>query len=361
MCFMSAFSQYKYTLNFNAYNLSNTKVYLNIFNNQNFLPMKIDSFAVVNGRCIIEGQLKQPSNFAALIVSYKGANIVTNFVLDSGKNMVTIDTPLTKSKSLTLHSSAKGNLIYNELSDLFLEIASNYKEPTRINGYLKIPEELKMQIKQAQLKKIESYPHDFGSLLYLYRLTRMDALPASAAENLATFSTLDEHLQNSLLGKQLYNEQKNLIRNKIAASAGKAVPIFNVTDIRNNIFCNSSLKGKPYMIVFSATWCGPCQKQLPKLKKLYQSYNQQGLEVIYFNDDENVIRWKAHVAKNKLTWINVSEKLKPNVSKIPKSFGVYSIPTCLVVNKNGIIIYNSDESDPYIENLESFIKKAVDN
>jgi thiol-disulfide isomerase/thioredoxin len=239
-------------------------------------------------------------------------------------------------------------------------MVSSSKQSARVNGYLKIPEDLMYKIKQVQLKRLQDFPDDFGSLLYLYRLARLDALPESAKNNLNTFATFSENLRNSTLGKQLYVEQTNLINNKIATGAGKEVPLFKVNDINNSLFTNSSLKGQPYMIVFSATWCGPCQKQLPKLKKLYQSYSKNGLKVIYFNDDNNVVRWKEHVLKNNLTWINVSERLKPSVSKIPKSFGVYSIPTCLVVNKNGIIIYNSDETDPSIEKLESFIILAVD-
>ncbi|MBB5441214.1 hypothetical protein HDC92_004921 [Pedobacter sp. AK017] len=97
------------------------------------------------------------------------------------------------------------------------------------------------------------------------------------------------------------------------------------------------------------------------LKQLYETYKQKGLKVIYFNDDDNVIRWKEHVSKNKLTWINVSERLKPAKSKIPRSFGVYSIPTCLVVNKKGTIIYNSDQSDPGLNHIENFIRKAINN
>lgn len=359
LCFISAYGQYKYTLNFSANNLSGKKVYLNIFNNESFTPVKIDSFIIKKGQNIINGPIKQPSNFAAFVVSYKGQNVVTNFVLDSGKNEVTLDTPLTKFKSLTLQSNAKGHVIYNDLNNLFEEMVSSSKQPARVNGYLKIPEDLTHKIKQAQLKRLQDYPDDFGSLLYLYRLTRMDALPESAVNNLNALAAFSENLKGSPLGKQLYVEQTSLINNKIAAGAGKEVPLFKVNDINNSLFANSSLKGQPYMIVFSATWCGPCQKQLPKLKKLYQTYYKDGLKVIYFNDDNDVVRWKEHVSKNNLTWINVSERLKPSVSKIPKSFGVYSIPTCLVVNKKGVIIYNSDETDPSIEKLEKFIKLAV--
>lgn len=361
MCYWPAFCQYRFTLNLKTKTLSDTIIYLEIYNNRNYLPLKIDSFRLVKGQHTINGEVKQPSNFAALAVKDDNKGITTKFVLDSGENNVSLDTPITRSMSLTLHSDARGDLVFKDLNNLFLEMAAHYKEPTRVNGYLRISQELSDQIKQAQLKRLRSYPNDFGSLIYLYRLSRIDALPGSAKDNLNTLSTFSDELQNSELGKELYAEETDLIKNKIAARAGNVVPVFKVTDIQNNLFSNSSLEGQPYLIVFSATWCGPCQKQLPKLKKLYQAYKQRGLKVVYFNDDDNVTRWKEHVSKNRLNWINVSEKLKPSVSKIPTSFGVYSVPTCLIINKKGIIIYNSDESDPDINYIEKFIKDAVDN
>lgn len=100
-------------------------------------------------------------------------------------------------------------------------------------------------------------------------------------------------------------------------------------------------------------------EKLPKLKELYRTYKKKGLKVIYFNNDDNVTRWKEHVLVNKLDWINVSERLKPSASKIQKSFGVYAIPTCLIVNKEGVIVYNSDETDPGLDHIESYIKRAI--
>jgi len=359
MSYVSTFSQYKFTLEIETKTLSNAKGALNIFNNQNFIPLGKDSFVLVDGHATINGQVKQPSNFAALVVSYKGKNIATNFVIDSGKNNISIEVPDGEFKFLTLNSDARGCIIYNELSNIFVEAVANYPKPAGFKGYFERPLELDEQIKRDQLKRLEAYPNDYGSLLYLYGISRLDAMPSSAKVNLATLAKFSEDIRNTPLGKQLYEEETSLINNKIVAGAGKEVPIFKVPDIKNNLFSNSSLKGQPYIIVFSATWCGPCQKQLPKLKKLYQIYKQKGLKVIYFNDDDNVVRWKEHVSKNKLTWINVSEKLKPSVSKISKSFGVYAIPTCLVVDKRGMIVYNSDESDTGISRIESYIKKVI--
>lgn len=130
-------------------------------------------------------------------------------------------------------------------------------------------------------------------------------------------------------------------------------------DINNKIFNNNSLLGRNYLIVFSATWCIPCQYQLPKLKQLYENYKSKGLIVVYFNNDDNVKKWKAHVQKNKLSWINVSERLKPSQSKIQKSFAIYAVPTCLLIDKTGKIVYNSNETDTELTELEANVKRLL--
>lgn len=358
---VSVFSQYTFTLKIKSQTLANQRITLNVFNNRNYIPLKTDSIVLKDGVNTLSGEVEQPSNFAAFGVLYKGKSIDVRFVLDSGENIISLDLPAVGSRDLALTSNSRGHFIFNDLNNLFSETLSQYKKPIRVNGYLKIPAELNEQLKGIQLKRLESYPSDFGSLIYLYHISRTDALPNSAKNILTTLAVFSDEIRNSALGKQLYTEATDLIRNKIIASAGNQVKYFTISDVDNNQFSNSSLKGKPYVIIFSATWCGPCQLQLPKLKSLYDTYKGDGLKVVYFNDDADVTRWKEHVSKNDLTWINVSEKLKPSISKIPKSFGVYSIPTCLVINKEGKIVYNSDQSDPGIEKIDSYIKEVIYN
>ncbi|RYE52778.1 MAG: redoxin domain-containing protein [Sphingobacteriales bacterium] len=122
---------------------------------------------------------------------------------------------------------------------------------------------------------------------------------------------------------------------------------------------NGFSKPSTFFSCLSATWCQPCQKQLPLLKGLYDRYKSSGLKVVYFNIDDDVVKWKAHVKKNQLSWINVSEKQKFSNSKIPKSFGVYAVPTCILVDTSGKITYNSDQEDAGLDQLEAAIKKTI--
>lgn len=352
------FGQYKFSVDITTKSLANRKFELIMYNNGNWGEVKKVSFTVLNGHHTLSGEVMQPSNFSSIAVFHNGKVTDCNFVIDSGKNNLTVEYPSAGSRLLSVQSTARGNFIFQELNGIFTRAVNSYSG-SNDGRYVRRPAELDEQITKDQLKQIQTYPNDFASLLYLYRITRLRSTLNSASENLKAFEKFSEGIKDTALGKQLYKEQTGVIASITSSMEGKMAPIFQVPDLFNKPFSNSLLNGQPYLIVFSATWCLPCQEALPKLKKLYTIYNPMGLRIVYFNDDDDIIRWREHVKTNKLTWINVSEKLKPSQSRIPKSFGVYAIPTYLVVDRNGYIIYNSDRSDVNGNNLEEYIKRAI--
>ena len=139
------------------------------------------------------------------------------------------------------------------------------------------------------------------------------------------------------------------------------VPNFTIKTDKGEMFTNTSLLGKPYIIAFSATWCAPCKLMEPKLKLLFDNYKSNGLEVVYFNFDGDDIKWKEHISKNNFNWINVSDGLKPDFSPISKQFNVRGIPHYLVVDRKGTIIYNSNvPMDSNFLMLEKNVIKAIE-
>ncbi len=100
-------------------------------------------------------------------------------------------------------------------------------------------------------------------------------------------------------------------------------------DIRN-------YRGKAVLIVFWATWCKPCSEDLPKLRALYQQYRSQGFEIIGVNLDNQSNGVKAYMQQNGMTWPQIFE---PGGLESPPShaFGVISLPTMFLTNKEGLV------------------------
>lgn len=95
----------------------------------------------------------------------------------------------------------------------------------------------------------------------------------------------------------------------------------------------STLKGKPYIMTFWASWCGPCKKELPVLAELYEEYKARGLEVVGVNVDADPSAAKAYLAGNPLPFPVVADGKKAVMGR----FDTRGVPTTFWVKKDGTI------------------------
>jgi thiol-disulfide isomerase/thioredoxin len=353
----TSYGQYAFVLDIKCPELKGKKIKLYLLDNAGQQAWKIDSSICANGTVRFNGFMSQPVHIVELGFRIRGKSASLKFPLDSGEHSVRLD----MGKGLNGQPNLSGlvtNSIKIQTESLKLWHALYDKYPLGPNGRT-IPKEVFLEDLKNQLQLISSHPKDFFSILLLYQISASEVSLAHAKSVLETWAKLDITLGESPLGLLIYSRQKNFTKGYLAAQVGNDIINFTVSDIDGNTFNSQSLSGQKYLMVLSATWCLPCQKQLPLLKSLYAKYKASGLKVIYFNNDDDVVRWKNHVKKNELTWINVSEKLKFSDSKIPKSLGVYAVPTCILVDAKGKITYNSDQEDTGLEKLEAAIKQTI--
>lgn len=79
---------------------------------------------------------------------------------------------------------------------------------------------------------------------------------------------------------------------------GQAVPAFDTTLLEDKRLPAAELKGKAVLVVFWATWCPTCRKELPQLQKLYERHRSKGFEILALSIDAENIEveefWKDH-------------------------------------------------------------------
>jgi len=69
----------------------------------------------------------------------------------------------------------------------------------------------------------------------------------------------------------------------------KAMPAFELGDLSGKTWRIKSLEGKSVLINVWATWCGPCQGELPKLQKLYEQVKDRtDFQILTFNIDSDL-------------------------------------------------------------------------
>ena len=148
------------------------------------------------------------------------------------------------------------------------------------------------------------------------------------------YDQFSDGAKNSYYGKKLYQELYP------AGQVGQKVPDFTVKDEAGKTHTLASLlKGKKYMVLdFWASWCGPCRREIPNVKKQYALYKNKGLQVVSISIDKNAEAWKKAVKEEQLQWPNF---LSPAVAD---QYRVKAVPTMYLLDNTGKILAESEDA-----------------
>ena len=117
---------------------------------------------------------------------------------------------------------------------------------------------------------------------------------------------------------------------------GFYAPDFKLTTLSGETIQLSSLRGKPVILNIWASWCVPCQAEMPALQKIYTDYKSQGLQVVAVNmtfQDQQTDA-AAFVSKNNLTF-PVPLDLTGDTGR---KYLIQALPSSFFIGSNGIIV-----------------------
>jgi peroxiredoxin len=120
------------------------------------------------------------------------------------------------------------------------------------------------------------------------------------------------------------------------ALRGKPAPAFSLTDLDGKKVTLAQFKGHPVVINFWATWCGPCQLEMPWFEAVGGKYKPQGLVILGLSQDEGTAKEKIAAAAKKL---GVSYPiLMPDESVAHAYGGVDYLPETFYVDAKGRVV-----------------------
>ncbi len=157
------------------------------------------------------------------------------------------------------------------------------------------------------------------------------------------YNGLDESLKNSKPGKAVKTKLAELKTPSVGATAAPAAPAgkwrtdFSAPDPQGKRISLKESLGKVTIVDFWASWCGPCRKENPNVVAIYKELHSKGLNIIGVSLDEDPVKWKEAIAKDKLIWTQVSN-LKGWEDPIAKQYKVESIPATFILNEAGLVI-----------------------
>lgn len=118
---------------------------------------------------------------------------------------------------------------------------------------------------------------------------------------------------------------------------GAVAPDFKAATLNGDTLSLHGIKAKVKLVDFWASWCGPCRRENPNVRKIYQKYHDKGLEIIGVSLDNKKEEWAKAIKDDKITWPNISE-LKGNNSEIAARYFVRGIPHTILLDENNRII-----------------------
>ena len=159
---------------------------------------------------------------------------------------------------------------------------------------------------------------------------------------------------------------------KLGALALKTAPVeLKFPDLDGREIDLAKYRGKVVLLDFWATWCVPCMEEMPHIKAIYQKYHDQGFEVIGITDDivpkdpahprgseKTLAQLKAFLVKEDMPWPQLWDTRvqdPPTVKRLLRQFDVASLPTGLLIDKDGRLF----ASDNRGEKLEANVKKLL--
>jgi len=119
----------------------------------------------------------------------------------------------------------------------------------------------------------------------------------------------------------------------------------------------ASFKGKATLLNFFASWCGPCKKEMPYLVKHQNNYGKKGFQIFGVGVDTDA---QASLDFAKEYKANYSIITDPE-SVLMGTFMVYSMPATFLIDKKGVIQYQSTGFKPEEDaaRLEDAIKRLL--
>ena len=178
---------------------------------------------------------------------------------------------------------------------------------------------------------------------FMYDQAYLDELGktfASCQDTTKVLRDFRQYLENA----KVYNQGEKLKEAKVFTPEGDTISLL------------AQLKKGSYTVIdFWASHCGPCRASFPHLRKMYEKYGDR-VKFISLSTDQKEEAWKRAMAEENLPWAEFRCGEDLSSKRRAELYQIRFIPTYLIVDPVGGIIFYSDNSGALELRLEELLK-----
>ena len=311
--------------------------------------MAVDTVKIEDGKFEIKGKASEPEIHFIHVDKVNGKLPV---ILEGGEIEVAFDKDsLVKSKISGTYNNEEFNKFNEESEKIQKKLKSKIVEfqqrnKVAIENAQKSNDTVAMNKLRAEYDLIQkditdytfgypkSHPKSFISVLILQMMATNPKFTPKEIETI--YNSFDEnqtgksHQRKLGCFKKKAGSQSTVQLNQIAPDFKAPTPEGKMVSLKQSM-------GKVTLIDFWASWCMPCRKENPKVVALYNEFHSKGFNIISVSLDSDAGDWKEAIAKDGLTWTQVSN-LKEMDDPIVKRYGVTLIPTTFLLDATGKVV-----------------------
>ena len=138
-------------------------------------------------------------------------------------------------------------------------------------------------------------------------------------------------------------------------SVGQEIELGGQT-IEGQPFRLSSLRGRPVVLHYWATWCEPCKQDMKLLRRLKAQYQRAGLDLVGINVDADKPAAVDFLDKNPLPWTQLYEAGGLESSPLANAFGVQTLPTMMLIDSAGRVVRHNVRAAELANELDEMLK-----
>ncbi|GGH61801.1 thiol-disulfide isomerase/thioredoxin [Filimonas zeae] len=163
------------------------------------------------------------------------------------------------------------------------------------------------------------------------------------------YKLLQPAAQQSYYGTRVQKALAMAAKTAIGATVRIAQP-----DTAGKLVKLPAYTAKYTLIDFWASWCGPCRRENPNVVQAYRKYHDKGFDIISISLDDKKDAWMKAIYKDSLTWTHVSD-LNGWKNAAAQQYGIRSVPTSVLVDKNGKIVAKDLRGEALHKELEKLL------